>query len=275
MKRNLIIILFLVLNSVVLSQNKSELKLNDAENLISTQNYNDANDLIDNVLENDKSNHRAYYLRSKISLEIGNLKGAISEISLALKYDETNDFYYSKRGEIYFSEKKYTKAFEDFNQAYLLNNSELRYLLRKSISEYYLEKNDDALLDIQNYLKQNADDDLANYYCALILTKTEKFMESLEFVNKSIEKNTSNSEYYLLRANIYLKTNKFELADNDYGMVLDLNPNFAEAYFNRATLRIKQGNADGACSDWQKAINLKYYKADEFLKKYCSSNNKK
>ena len=264
--------MFLVLNSLVFSQNRSDFKLNDAENLISTQNYNDANDLIDNVLENEKSNHRAYYLRSKISLEIGNIKGAISEISMAIKFNEPNDFYFSKRGEMYLSEKKYAKAFDDFNQAYLLNNSKLEYLLQKSISEYYLEKNDDALSDIQNYLKQNADNDLANYYCALILTKTDKFSESLELINKSIEKNTSNSEYYLLRANIYVKTEKYELADNDYGMVLDLNPNFAEAYFNRANLRIKQGNTEGACTDWQKAMNLKYYKADEFLKKYCSSN---
>ena len=64
---------------------------------------------------------------------------------------------------------------------------------------------------------------------------------------------------------------KNELADNNYEMVLDLNPKIAEAYYKRGNIRFQSGDNSGACSDWNKALNLKYRKADENLRKYCDN----
>jgi tetratricopeptide (TPR) repeat protein len=254
---------------VSFSQDNTDILLNETEYLISQQKFNDANDLLNSVLEIQKTNSKAFYLRSIVSLEIGNIKGAISDLDFAIKYDKNNDFYFSERAEIFLTEKKYNKAFEDFNQAYLLNSNELKYLLKKSISEYFLNKSSEALTNIQKYLETNSTNDEAYYYCALIYSENNELSKSLEFVNKSLEKNKSKAEYFLLRANNYTKLEQFELADNDYGMALDLNPKLAEAYFNRGNLRFKTGDKSGACFDWNKALELKYRKADDKLRENC------
>ena len=51
--------------------------------------------------------------------------------------------------------------------------------------------------------------------------------------------------------------------------LFDLNPKQNEVWFFRGLNRSKLGNSTGACLDWEKAFDMKYVDAVEYLKKNC------
>ncbi len=251
---------------------QTEMTIFDAEYLMSKALYVDAIEILDAFLEKSKRNHYAFYLRAMASKALGNNKGSISDLTLALAISKKNDLYFFERANLYLLDKKFKKALEDYNSAIAFNSLRIDYYFNRMIAQYNLNEYDKALDDVNLYLKYYPVNDLANYYCGLIYFAQEDMHKALEYVNYALHTNTGNADYFLLRGNAYYLTSSYELADKDFSMVLDLNPKVAEAYFFRAMCRFELGNNDGACSDWEKAFNLHYIDADEYLRKHCWKN---
>ena len=97
----------------------------------------------------------------------------------------------------------------------------------------------------------------------------ERYIKALEYFNKNLEINTSKPEYFIARANTYLRTSTYKYAANDYSMALDLDPTNEQVYFNRGIARLKMGKIKDACYDWKQALKYGHPEAQEYLSKYC------
>lgn len=252
---------------------KTETTIFDAEYMMSKGEYVNALDILDEFLAKKTRSHYAYYLRAMSSKALGNNKGAIADLSSALEISKKNDLYLYERANIYFMDKKYKKALEDYNKAIFYNSYDLKYFYNQMMVYYKLEEYDKALKDAELYLTYYPENDKVNYYSGLIYYAQEEMYKALEYVNYALKENTSEADYFLLRGNAYYQSHSYDLADKDFSMVLDLNPKIAEAFFFKGMCRFELGDEKGACQNWEKAFDLHYIDADEYLRKYCWKNN--
>lgn len=80
------------------------------------------------------------------------------------------------------------------------------------------------------------------------------FTTALESINRAIELDDQNADYYNARGNIYLNTGDLKKAIAEYDRALELDPHLAKAYRNRAQARMSGGETDKAIKDWGEAI---------------------
>ena len=248
---------------------KAETALFDAEYAIKKNQYNDAIEMLTQFLEKRTKSHQAYYLRAKASIALQNYKAAINDIEKAIENSPKNDLYWFEKGKLNFLEENYKKAYEDFNTTINLNPDNLFYFFFRAKAAIKIENYSIALEDMNLFMKYYGREAEENYQMGLIYLKNKEFIDALPFLNIALEKDQSKYEYFTSRGIAYLNTNSPKLSESDFTMSLDLNPKQNEVWFFRGLDRAKLGNSVGACSDWEKAFDMKYVDAVEYLKKNC------
>lgn len=248
---------------------KNETALFDAEYAISKNQFYDAIDLLTQFLDKRPNNHQAYYLRAMASIELQNYKAAINDIEKALKNAPKIDKYWFEKGKLNLIEQKYKKAFDDFTIAINVNPDNLFYNFYRAKAAIKIEDYFNALEDMKLFVKYFGREAEENYLLGLIYLKNGDFIDALPYLNIALSKVQFKYEYFTSRGIAYLNSNSPKLAESDFTMSLDLNPKQNEVWFNRGIARLKTGNQVGACSDLEKAFDMKYVEAVEYLKINC------
>ena len=89
--------------------------------------------------------------------------------------------------------------------------------------------------------------------------------EAIEFINKAIEKNTTNADAFNLRGVAYYELKEYPNALLDFGQAIKLQPGSYRPYFNRALLYTDENKLDSAFADYNKSAELAPDTADVFL----------
>ncbi|MCX7905835.1 MAG: protein kinase [Elusimicrobiales bacterium] len=207
------------------------------------------------IVVNPKDNLEGYILRTQARYFLKNVKGAIEDIMKASEIDPSNETvrllsnYFSKQSD--FKSSKISHIKDSFN-----SDVSIPQQLDKKI---FNRKND---LDIT--YEVTYDDKKSNYYLKMSQIKAEMkdYSEALKYVNKAIEKNPSNLDAYIERANIYNLIGNYAEAINDATYVLRHDPNNIFALNIRAWALYKKGEIEGAYIDTSKAIDIKPNFAD-------------
>lgn len=94
----------------------------------------------------------------------------------------------------------------------------------------------------------------------------QKYKECIEVCSKGIEVNPNEYWFYVMRGSSYeeIKDNKAALID--YSKAIEINPNKGVALYNRGLLYRKMGKKIEGKKDVQKAADLNYYQAKNYLK---------
>lgn len=248
---------------------KTETALFDAEYAINKKQYYEALDILTQLIEKRSRSHQAYFLRAKASTELQSYRAALTDIEKAIEIAPKNDNYWFEKGKLNLHEEKYKKAYEDFNTAINLNPDNLVYNLFRAKSAIKIENYAVALDDMKLYMKYYGREAEENYIIGLIYLNQKEYIDALPYLNIALAKDQSKYEYFTSRGIAYLNTNSPALSESDFTMSLDLNPKQNEVWFFRGLNRSKLGNSTGACLDWEKAFDMKYVDAVEYLKKNC------
>ena len=247
---------------------KNELKLEEAEYFIKTENYNSALEILESINYSSKREY-IYYLIATIYFNYENFSQASKYVDLSLK--SNSNFIpalYLLRDiqSIYqtFELAKQTNErlmnLDPYNQDIICKHAELLLNLDKPIeAEKYIDM----------YLKYFPDNESANYLKSLILIDGEDYRKALINLNILIEQNPSNSDYFVKRADIYYKLESWRFASNDYSMALDINPNLDQVWYLYGMCQFNLNDEKKACHAWQKSANMKNRKAAKMLYKYC------
>ncbi len=229
---------------------------------------------LNSVLKINKRYHKAYFLKGEIFAEVGNYKDAIKNYSKAIKLKPKNPTYLIARAEIYAKAKKYKKAKEDYNISIQQNPKNIHLYYKRALILNELKQYQAALNDMDTYFKYYNNSEV-NYFYGIILYNSEDYINSLKYFNLAIEKDNSVVKYYYARANAYLKTRTFEYAIEDYNTVLDRSPKNTEIYLLLGITKLEQNDKESACMYWQKSIDNKDYRANNYIIKHCKPNSKK
>lgn len=104
---------------------------------------------------------------------------------------------------------------------------------------------DDCSVAIKSALQINQNSVLANYLMAVLLTKQEKFAESLTFLEKAYQNSPDTDEIALCYANSLYKTENFQLAQTILNK-FDSNENNIEVLKQKAYIAFELKNYDDA-----------------------------
>ncbi|MDA3820260.1 MAG: hypothetical protein PF590_07375 [Candidatus Delongbacteria bacterium] len=92
---------------------------------------------------------------------------------------------------------------------------------------------------------------------------------ALEFFNKAILYDKSNTKALKNRGNTLAKLERFQEAKADYFKILDILPNDGGTMMNLGNIMHQTGEVEKACQYWQKALNNGYNDAQKMITKYC------
>ena len=214
---------------------------------------------------------------------------------------------YFKRGNKYYSEKKYDLAIDDYNEVIRLNPNDYMAHYNIALSYQYGKKDlDSAIFHYSEVLQINPKHIKAYYQRGLIFSNVwanhfncEKAIADLNEVillspehyeayvqrgyaysrvniEKSILDYTEairiNPDYvqaYSMRGSAYEGKEEYDNAIMDYSKIISIDSNDALAYVYRASVYNKKGDNDKAISDFVKALMLSPYNY-QFWQEYAA-----
>lgn len=226
---------------------------------------------------------QAYITRSSIHLDTGDRAGSQKDIELAIALDKDDPDCYHHQGQLYFLSEEFDKAIECYNQSLKLDPTFVPSLIFKANS--HLKKGERAaqtnpleakhMVDLcfevfeesaKNFPKNP---ELWNYYAEALLS-TQKYSESLQFLDKSIalekEQNpTSMSVLPLVsKALVIFQTQKdFETSVDLCKQALVIDDRSEVAIGTLAQLYLSAGKHDEAMKMFKK--NAEYARSEEEL----------
>ncbi len=220
----LVLFLFLLFPIVVFGQNNysfaSKKAFKSAESLMIQGELDKSLIIFKEVVKEEPKFSEAFLNMSKIEFSKENFKNALSFGKKALENNNVEHSIYSQVGKSFFMLK-------DFDS-----------------SSYYLQ--------MANLYGANTAND---YY---LLSKSEnnqkQFTKALKNIEKAIEKDNSNSDYYVVRGNSHFGEQDFERAKLDFEKALVLNPNQANLYANLAGVNIETNDLDAALLNINKGM---------------------
>lgn len=250
--------------------NPKEISLNKVEYLIKNEDYLEAYSEVVSVLRKNKKNHKALFLKAVILEKNGNLNAAIKNYSKAIKSNSKNTKYFEARAKSYHKKGKNKKALADYSQAITLEPQNIELFYHRALIYNSLNQYENAFADIELYIKYFNSDAEALYNAGIINYNAGNYLNSLRYLNKAIEIDNSQAKFYYARANSYLMAKTYNQAIYDYNTAIDLQPNLSgEIYLQMGVAKLEQGETEQACQLWQKSLDQKNYKANNYIIKNC------
>lgn len=263
---------------------KGELEFNKGD-------YSRAIISLTNCLQLNPAYYEAYTIRASARERTGDLKGAITDLSIYLAR-----FPYSKeallsRAVARYRDTQYDIAIPDFLQVLHLPDT------GQTNTIYYRETSGEAGITGITSLQSGMRDQI-HYYLALCNTELERYDSALMHIDSALAIQGKVADYHSQKGLIYMRDNENENARQSFEAALAIDPAHAIArhnlnliaqpddpaeaeqqltlaiennpdryftYEERAYHRLEQGNLQGALADYNRAIELKSDAPDMYI----------
>ncbi|MFM2026052.1 MAG: hypothetical protein RLZZ339_767, partial [Cyanobacteriota bacterium] len=226
------------------------------------ENYEQALTVINQAISLVPNNSNHYNEKWLVLYELKRYDEGLAAINQAINLAPRAGWYVN-RGSLYYNQKKYELASDDYNKAIELNpNLAMAYNNRGGIY-YNQQKYELALADWNKAIELDSNFAVTYYYRGNIYYYQQKYELALADWNKAIELDSNLAMAYNNRGLLYYNQQKYELALADFNKAIELDSNLAEAYTNRGGLYYDQQKYELALADFNKAIkvNSNYDKA--------------
>ncbi|MBI9068943.1 MAG: tetratricopeptide repeat protein [Salinivirgaceae bacterium] len=192
----------------------------------------------------------------------GNMNEAINSYSKAINFKPDFSKALINRAVAYTEIKEYNKAYADYDFVYNLNKN-LGALYGRGISNYYLNKLEQAQIDLELAKNSGFTDPGVFYFLGVVNFELENYSDAIEFYTLCINNKADYVNAYNDRASAKRMVGDFEGAIDDYTKAIKLNPNIDFLYNNLASVYWKSGKLDQAILNYSLAIriNTNYYMA--------------
>jgi len=167
--------------------------------------------------------------------ELGLFKEAIDTYTRVIEVSPHNFDAIAGRGYAYLQMDSFKRALSDYSNAILIDSSCFNCYSNRGLIKYYLNDIPGAINDCETAIFLNRRYEYAYFHLAICYQYEEEYNKALKNYNKAIR------------------------LDRDYAL----------AIFNRGVLYDYMDNQEKACEDWRKAYKKGYYKAENYILKYC------
>lgn len=259
-----------------------------SRNMLASDNYKDAINILNVLIRSDKESYEAYYLRGYAKLGLGDLLGAKSDLSRALEInpvyteafhyrgivnaelgnyeDAVSDLtaaielrpdiigsYYS-RGVTHMRNKQWVKSLLDFDKVLRVTDKDAQTHINRGISLLGLRDTLAAHESFDKAIRTNRDYTEGYNQKAMLLMSEGKDEEALEMYNKAIECDSTYLQPLFNRALVYCNLERYPEAIADFNRVLKIDPYITGAYFDLAIIYSRLGNYPAAIDNYNKVI---------------------
>ncbi len=198
----------------------------------------------------------AYYNRGVVRYKLGDKQGAVADYNSAIKINPNDDNAYTNRGVVRDDLGDKQGAIADFNTAIKINpNLAEAYTNRGGVRNDLGDKQG-AVADYNTAIKINPNDDKAYYNRGVVRDDLGDQQGAIADYNTAIKINPNLALAYYNRGNVRDDLGDKQGAIADFNSAIKINPNLAEAYVNRGIARDDLGDKEGAIADYNSAIKI-------------------
>jgi tetratricopeptide (TPR) repeat protein len=238
-------------------------------------NYDEALAYLDKKIEKDPDNFSYYNLKGSILMDLGEEEKALINYDKALELNPKDVDSLNSKSSYYYSVENYEEAFDNaeralkispidgdamMNKAYAMQGMELyaesielfdkaltlnqntECLLGKATSLHYMDRNEEAIDVLKEYLEIVGEDSYAYYYMAEANFMLDKYEEAMKYYDKAIENDPENPFYYYAKADTYVYFGDNDKAIEYYKKVLKVDPVYSDAYYGISRIYSVNGN---------------------------------
>lgn len=127
-------------------------------------------------------------------------------------------------------------------------------------------------------------DPFQNYYnWGILKYQIGDYIKAIKYFNEAlkIKPNTQNFMIFSYLGNAQSKLQRYADALGSYDRALQLRPknvmdysNWVRNYFNRGVIKYYLNDMSGACQDWNRALELGFGTAYQYIQEYCHDYSK-
>ncbi len=176
--------------------------------------------------------------------------------------------------------KEYLVDYYTNNETWELNISRSFWELRANSFKSFIRDAQEYLVDIDEGLVPIAhDSSYQNYYnWGVVRYQMGDYTNAIRYFKKAVDQNPETDDFmiYSFRGNAYSKKEMYNDAISDFDKALSLQPkdlmdysNWVRNYFNRGVSKFYLDDLNGACKDWNKALELGFGQAHDYVMEYC------
>lgn len=250
-----ILVAFVILSVTLIAQNLHP-KYEEGMKEFKSRNYQRAEVLFSQALEDDFFDAEIYYMRGLAKLYQNKFHDAITDFSETVKLDPEHADAYNSRGLCYGYLDQKLVAMPDFNKALELDPEfGSAYINRASL--HIANKNyDEAAEDLEMALKYEPNNPELYLQRGRLNHTMGNYDKAVKDFSTVMRKGIKHNKVYYNRANSYFKAGNYEKAVQDYSKAIELNPEDYESLNNRAMAYEQLGLHELAYKD-RKILNDK------------------
>ena len=228
-------------------------------------------DILDELINDNKKNAKAYYYRALYTVKLNkDYKGAIKDLQKALKIIPNNYNLNILLGKYYMQVFKNSKALNCFIKARQIFPYELEnyyYLAEAYYREGDFKQTENYIL---YYLTVRPLDKKAILLAGNTYLDNQKNKKAIDILTKGVYQYPRDIRFVIVRGKAYIQNEEYQKAVRDFNTAIDLDAQKGELWFLKAMAYFYQEKMQEACKFWKKARYLNYYQSDEYLLKYCN-----
>ncbi|WWD07113.1 hypothetical protein V865_005210 [Kwoniella europaea PYCC6329] len=198
---------------------------------------------------------------ASVHMELGDSASAFGDFEAAIRHNADDPDIYYHRGQVYFIMQEFDKAIADYNKSTALDGSFIFTHIQAAVAQYKQGNVGSSMAAFRRILKEFPDKgEPSNYYGELLLDQ-QKFQESLERFDRSIELDKDRKPRNVLpfvNKALALFQWKQDIvgADELCQKALEIDPECDVAVATLAQLSLQQGKIDEAIKWFEKSAQL-------------------
>lgn len=176
--------------------------------------------------------------------------------------------------------KKYLVDYYTNTETWEINITRSFWEVRANVFKSFIRDAEEYLVDIEEgLLAVENDSSYQNYYnWGVVRYQMGDYTNAINYFKKAVNVNPEIDDFmlYAFRGNAYSKKGLYNDAIGDFDRALSLEPknimdysNWVKNYFNRGVSKYYLDDMNGACKDWNKALELGFGQAHDYVLEYC------
>ncbi len=226
------------------------------QELLRSDRYRDAIDVLTVLLRQDTTAYEGYFLRGVAKYNLNDLVGAESDFTAAIAQNSVYTTAYQYRAISRAFMGDYDGALTDFDTAIDIRPDLPTTYYSRGMTYLFSQRFENAISDFDYYIRKRPDviDGYINRgTCYLMLKDTTRAYQDFD---KAVKVNMFSADGYLRRGNIHLMRKDYDEAFNDLNKAIEIDSTNIQGYFNRALASSASHRPVDAITDLSKVIEL-------------------
>jgi putative PEP-CTERM system TPR-repeat lipoprotein len=205
---------------------------------------------------NQNLNKKEYYKKGLSFIEGGNAGGAVIAFKKAIEKDQS---YFEARYQLalaYILQSKYESAKKELRKVLLLNPSFKKAHISMAKVHLNTDNTDDAIEQINLFLKGNRGDSRAYELAAIAYAKKKEYTTAEETLYKALKIYPESEPLKLVLADVYMATERISEAEIIINKIIDSDRKNKKALYLLVKLRHKQNDVGGLLNIYQKILDV-------------------